>query len=111
MVKFTSQCDNCVHKSVCHDRVSIINTINEILADNLSSGTCKLTADFKCNNYENNSNKEKEDLLKIIGKIREEINTARYVDKDTKLCKNVNASGLEIAMQIIDEFDLKKNLM
>jgi hypothetical protein len=40
----------------------------------------------------------------ILDKIRAEIDIARFVDKDTKLCKNANASGLEVAMQIIDKY-------
>lgn len=40
----------------------------------------------------------------VLNKIRAEIDEARFVDKDTKLCKNANASGLEVAMQIIDKY-------
>lgn len=40
----------------------------------------------------------------VIDKVRAEIEAARYIDKDTKLCKNANASGLEVAMQIIDKY-------
>ena len=40
----------------------------------------------------------------ILDKIRAEIDVARFIDKDTKLCKNANASGLEVAMQIIDKY-------
>ena len=40
----------------------------------------------------------------ILDKIRAEIDTARFIDKDTKLCKNANASGLEVAMQIINKY-------
>ena len=40
----------------------------------------------------------------VIDKIRAEIDIARFIDKDTKLCKNANASGLEVAMQIIDKY-------
>lgn len=40
----------------------------------------------------------------LIKQIRAEIEAARYIDKDTKLCKNANASGLEVAMQIIDKY-------
>jgi UDP-galactopyranose mutase len=39
-----------------------------------------------------------------LDKIRAEIDIARFIDKDTKLCKNANASGLEVAMQIIDKY-------
>lgn len=40
----------------------------------------------------------------ILEKIRAEIDIARFIDKDTKLCKNANASGLEVALQIIDKY-------
>ena len=40
----------------------------------------------------------------VLNKIRAEIDEARFIDKDTKLCKNANASGLEVAMQIIDKY-------
>ena len=39
-----------------------------------------------------------------LDKIKAEIDVARFIDKDTKLCKNANASGLEVAMQIIDKY-------
>ena len=40
----------------------------------------------------------------VLDKIRAEIDVARFIDKDTKLCKNANASGLEVAMKIIDKY-------
>lgn len=40
----------------------------------------------------------------ILDKIRAEIDVARFIDKDTKLCKNANASGLDVALQIIDKY-------
>ena len=40
----------------------------------------------------------------IIDKIRAEIDRARFIDKDTRICKNALASGLEVAMQIIDKY-------
>lgn len=43
----------------------------------------------------------------VLDKIRDEIDIARFIDKDTKLCKNVNASGLEVAMQIIDKYKVE----
>lgn len=46
----------------------------------------------------------------ILEKIRAEIDTARFIDKDTKLCKNANASGLEVAMQIIDKYKAESEL-
>lgn len=41
---------------------------------------------------------------KALNKIRAEIDTARFVDKRTKQCKNANASGLEVALEIIDKY-------
>lgn len=46
----------------------------------------------------------KADIVAILDKIRAEIDVARFIDKDTKLCKNANASGLEVAMKIIDHY-------
>lgn len=40
----------------------------------------------------------------VLDKIRAEIEAAMYIDKDTMLCKNANASGLEVALQIIDKY-------
>lgn len=40
----------------------------------------------------------------VLDKIRAEMDVARFIDKDTKLCKNGNASGLEAAMEIIDKY-------
>ena len=40
----------------------------------------------------------------ILDKIRAEIDKARFIDKDTRICKNALASGLEVAMQIIDKY-------
>lgn len=40
----------------------------------------------------------------VLDKIRAEIDVARFFDKDTKLCKNANASGLEVALEIIDKY-------
>lgn len=54
-----------------------------------------------------NENKKRVERLaqkSILDKIRVEIDAARFIDKDTKLCKNANASGLEVAMQIIDKY-------
>lgn len=39
----------------------------------------------------------------VLDKIRAEIDKARFVDKDTRICKNALASGLEVALQIIDK--------
>ena len=35
------------------------------------------------------------------------IDKARFVDKDTRICKNALASGLEVAMQIIDKYKVE----
>ena len=40
----------------------------------------------------------------VLDKIRAEIDKLRFVDKDTRLCRNANASGLEVALQIIDKY-------
>jgi 5,10-methenyltetrahydromethanopterin hydrogenase len=40
----------------------------------------------------------------VLDKIRSEIDKARFVDKDTRICKNALASGLEVALQIIDKY-------
>lgn len=40
----------------------------------------------------------------VLDKIRDEIDKARFTDKDTRVCKNALASGLEMAMQIIDKY-------
>ena len=42
--------------------------------------------------------------IELIDKIRAEMDVARFIDKDTKICKNANASGLEVAMQIIEKY-------
>lgn len=36
--------------------------------------------------------------------IRDEIEQARFIDKNTKICKNALASGLEAALRIIDKY-------
>lgn len=45
----------------------------------------------------------------VLDTIRAEIDIARFIDKDTKLCKNANASGLEVAMNIIDKYRTGSN--
>ena len=40
----------------------------------------------------------------LLDKIRAEIDKARFIDKDTRICKNALASGLEVAMDIIDKY-------
>ena len=44
------------------------------------------------------------DKQKVLEKIRAEIDKARFVDKDTRICKNALASGLDVALQIIDKY-------
>lgn len=46
----------------------------------------------------------KKQVNEVLDKIRSEIDMARFIDKDTKTCKNALASGLEVAMQIIDKY-------
>lgn len=43
-------------------------------------------------------------FIKAFDKIRAEIDKARFIDKDTRIVKNALASGLEVAMQIIDKY-------
>jgi hypothetical protein len=45
----------------------------------------------------------------VLDQIKAEIDIARFIDKDTKLCKNANASGLEVAMQIIDKYKAERS--
>lgn len=46
-----------------------------------------------------------QDIVKsVLEKIRAEIDKARFIDKDTRIVKNALASGLEVAMQIIDRY-------
>ena len=40
----------------------------------------------------------------VLDEIRAEIDAARFLDKDKKLFKNANASGLKVAMDIIDRY-------
>ena len=40
----------------------------------------------------------------VLDKIIAEIDKARFIDKDTRHCKNALASGLEVAMKIIDKY-------
>ena len=40
----------------------------------------------------------------VLDKLRAEIDKARFVDKDTRICKNALASGLDVALQIIDKY-------
>ena len=46
----------------------------------------------------------KQEVNAVLDKIKAEIDKARFVDKDTRVCKNALASGLEVAMQIIDKY-------
>lgn len=42
--------------------------------------------------------------IDVLDKIRAEIDDARFINKDIRFCKNALASGLEVAMQIIDKY-------
>lgn len=57
--------------------------------------------------HDNLYNKGFRDGLAVLDKIRAEIDKARFIDKDTRICKNANARGLEVAMQIIDKYTEK----
>ena len=46
-------------------------------------------------------NKGFRDGLAVLNKIRAEIDKARFIDKDTRICKNALASGLELASESI----------
>lgn len=54
--------------------------------------------------YMDSVNPQKPNINEVLAKIRAEIADARFIDKDTKHCKNANATGLEVAMNIIDKF-------
>lgn len=43
----------------------------------------------------------------VLDKIRAEIDKARFTDKDTRICKNALASGLEVAIDIINKYMVK----
>lgn len=45
----------------------------------------------------------------VLDKIRAEIDKARFIDKDTMTCKNALASGLGVAMKIIDKYKAESN--
>lgn len=50
-------------------------------------------------------------INEVLDKIKTEMDKARFIDKDTRICKNTLASGLEAAMQIIDKYKAEnKNL-
>lgn len=57
MIRFSFPCNSCRHKYVCYDKISIVNSVNEIMSDNLSSGRCNLQALFTCNNYDSEHTK------------------------------------------------------
>ena len=40
----------------------------------------------------------------VLDKVIAEIDRARFIDKDTRHCRNALASGLEVALQIIDKY-------
>ena len=45
-----------------------------------------------------------EDKKKVLEKIKAEIYSARYIDKDTRFCENALASGLDKALEIIEKY-------
>ena len=47
---------------------------------------------------------DENEVSDVLDNIRAEIDAARFLDKDKKLFKNANASGLEVAMDIIDRY-------
>lgn len=67
---------------------------NELLGEALKNARQEI-AKLKRENASLKANKDK---------IRAEIDKARYIDKDTRICKNALARGLEAAMQIIDKY-------
>ena len=46
--------------------------------------------------------------LKSADEMIKEIEKAKWIDKDTRLVKNCNASGLEVALKIIHEYTDKE---
>ena len=53
--------------------------------------------------YQQGYDNANDEWLERLDKIKAEIDKARFIDKDTRICKNALASGLEVAMQIIDK--------
>ena len=45
----------------------------------------------------------------VLDKIRAEIDTARFIYKDTRIAKNALDGGLKLAMQIIDKYTGKES--
>ena len=58
----------------------------------------------KCEFYETEMEVKNAPTVCDIEQIRAEIDVARFINKDTRLCKNANASGLEVALEIIDKY-------
>lgn len=54
--------------------------------------------------YKQGYDNANDEWLERIEKIRAEIDRARFIDKDTRIVKNALASGLEVALQIIDKY-------
>ena len=57
--------------------------------------------------HDNLYNKGFRDGLAVLDKRRAEIDKARFIDKDTRICKNANARGFEVAMQFIEKYTEK----
>ena len=64
--------------------------------DNIDDKVCALNMAIKA--------LSQEPTVCDIDAIRDEIEQARFIDKNTKMCKNALASGLEAALQIIDKY-------
>ena len=99
-------------------KMQIVIDIDEDLYKSIIGHRCKTRFQQRCD-YEDLKNAIEDGTLlpkhgrlidDVLDKIRDEIDVARFVDKDTKLCKNANASGLEVAMQIIDKYRVESGV-
>lgn len=68
------------------------------------TGTHDCTVCYSCDEREDYENRLKADMVAMLDKIRAEIDKARFIDKDTRIVKNALASGLEVALKIIDKY-------
>ena len=76
-----------------------VSSLESTLQDDLKSVAINSIIEEEIERLENKNNQES-----MLDKIRAEIDKARYIDKDTRICKNALASGLEVALQIIDKY-------
>lgn len=77
--------------------------IEKCCRENNQTGMIDIAEDIYNTAYvrgKNHSVKVKE----ALDKLRAEIDRARFIDKDTRHCRNALASGLEVALQIIDKY-------